>query len=373
MRAMRHLVSLTSMLLLVACSAQDPSTSPDGGLMSPGPVGVPRDPGAILRDAGTALPDAGGQACVPGPCAGDVCGQQPDGCGGTMWCTPCPAEVLVEGLGEVRDFEVGPDGVFWLELDRDADLSTLRRIPLTGGTPEVLATGDGFEELALGQGDVYITDWGAKTVVRVPLAGGPAVTVATQQGLPDEITVDGTHVYWAGFVGTVSRAPLAGGSPTLLTPSSFPHSPRGLAVDVNSLFVGTFDGSIWRATLDGRDWGTIRQPASGDGLTEMVMDGTHLYWADANAGRILRIAKEGGPVQLLVEGAQAGDLEVDDRFLYWTASTSIRRMPKEGGPITDVAVQLWYPSELELEGAYLYWLDEGSGANRAHAVRRIAR
>lgn len=363
---MRHFLILTPVLLLVACSTQDPTCTPTEGTEVP-------DAGSSVPDAGSDTPDAGGQTCVPNACAASACGAQPDGCGGTMLCAPCPTETLVEGLGEVRDFQVGAAGLFWLELDRDAGVSTVRHAPLSGGAPEVLTTGDGFEHLTFDGTHVYVTDWGAKQVGRAPLDGGTFEPLAINQGLTDHIAVDGTHVYWTGFSGSVSRIPLAGGTPVPLTASSFPSSPQGLTVDADHLFVGTFDGTLWRATLDGRDWGPIRQRAEGDGLTAMVMDATHLYWADSNAGRILRISKDGGPVQLLVKGEQARDLEVDEHSLYWTASSSIRRMPKEGGPITDVAVQLWGPGELELEGPYLYWLDEASGTQRVPTIRRIRR
>ncbi|APR77945.1 Putative serine/threonine-protein kinase pknH [Minicystis rosea] len=71
------------------------------------------------------------------------------------------------------------------------------RIPLAGGEPEPLATGQSEPaHLAVDKAFVYWTNTGNGTVMKVPLEGGDPVVLAMEQDTPFDIAVDDNYVYW---------------------------------------------------------------------------------------------------------------------------------------------------------------------------------
>jgi hypothetical protein len=79
-------------------------------------------------------------------------------------------------------------------------------LPLTGGTPVTLASGQTFPwGVAVDAASVYFTTIGSNSmgnqagvgaVAKVPLAGGTPTILATGQDGPQGVAVDATSVYW---------------------------------------------------------------------------------------------------------------------------------------------------------------------------------
>src|SRR5262249_12818126 len=117
------------------------------------------------------------------------------------------------------------------------------------------------------------------------------------------------------------------------------------------------------------------------GLTEPIgvdpggigLDPTSIYWtigvstddpdAGAKAG-VYRTNKTAGARELLaapLPGTGLGPfaLTVDADRLYWADQGAIRSMPKNGGPIVDLAMGAASVSELAVDDTHVYWSVQG--------------
>lgn len=83
--------------------------------------------------------------------------------------------------------------------------------------------------------NIYWIDYGTNAVMKAPIAGGSAFALASNQGSPVGIAVSGGYVYWTNqAAGTVTKVPAGGGTPVTL--ASNQGSPTGIAVDATSVY-----------------------------------------------------------------------------------------------------------------------------------------
>jgi hypothetical protein len=94
----------------------------------------------------------------------------------------------------------------------------------------------------------------ATEIETLPLAGGTPLVIASGQLQALSVAVDGTNVYWLDNdpnLGTLSSAPLpTGGTPgTITVLASKLDTPIGLAVDATGVYyTGSGGGRVWRLT-----------------------------------------------------------------------------------------------------------------------------
>ena len=175
---------------------------------------------------------------------------------------------------------------------------TVKRAPLGGGIPEVLASalvGTGAMGVAVDATGVYWTD--GVMVRTVPLAGGSATTLVTGSRNAYAILADGEAAYWYDKTasGTIWRLGHGDGAPTPLC--------SALNVDAsNSLDKGA---------------GAMRT---------LAMDSDHVYWTEQGTtpyrnGRVMRVSKTGGSASIVTQGQYIPrGLWVEGGFVYYTTA-----------------------------------------------------
>jgi hypothetical protein len=158
---------------------------------------------------------------------------------------------------------------------------TVAKVPLGGGTPVTLASGQTMPaHIALDGQYVYFTTVD-RTVKKVPIAGGATTTVAMLGAPALGIAVDGNGVYLvAGDADTVLNAPLSGGgSPSTL--ASNQNNPMAIAIDPVNAYFTTFDGSVKQVPLAG---GPVTVLATGRNtfMPAITVDAHSVYWLEGS-------------------------------------------------------------------------------------------
>ena len=216
---------------------------------------------------------------------------------------------------------------------------------------------------------VYYAEWTSDTIQRIPVGGGTPSTVASATGLiyHRALALDDTHVYFGDNLG-IKRVPKAGGAVETLATTEWSEK---LAVDDSFLYWTEDDPlgeeAIRRIPQAGGSVQTILSGANVDAPGAIVVDDTYVYWTERSNSRVARVAKGGGTPSTLVaaQGSYVGGaIAVDDTHVYWTDTTGssdgrVRRVPKAGGAIDDLALGLLGPGAVNLSASHVYWSDYG--------------
>ncbi|RYZ04056.1 MAG: hypothetical protein EOO73_25755 [Myxococcales bacterium] len=113
----------------------------------------------------------------------------------------------------------------------------LWRVPLAGGTPTLLVSGEEQPgALVVTGGQIYFVNEG--DIKTEPAAGGAASTFAESVGTIQNMVAANGYLYWScSSCNTIRKKPLAGGSSTLLV--SGQTNLKSLAVDATHVYFGT--------------------------------------------------------------------------------------------------------------------------------------
>lgn len=191
-------------------------------------------------------------------------------------------------------------------------------------------------------GSVYWANWATGafpgSVNTIPSGSSSVTSLAVNQHYPDAIAVYGTNVYWLN---------------------------RGTTACPNAPYCG--DGSLNAIPLAG---GVPTTLASGlDEPNSLAVDGTNVYWTDAQDGTVKAVPLAGGTVTTLATGQNGpGSVAVNGTHVYWVdsgdpnlANGSVNEVPLGGGSVTALATGQHLPFALALDGTNVYWTETQAG------------
>lgn len=187
------------------------------------------------------------------------------------------------------------------------------------------------------------------------------------------VAVDASYVYWASnTAGAVVRVPVTGGQPAALT--TICGGRAWVAIDSRSVYCavpgsgGPGSGIIGRTALFGSEPTMI---ASGMSINQLAVGRDAVYWTTTR-GEVMTVGLEGGsPTTLAAINGNATSLAVDDANVYWvnllggvSLTVTVLKVAASGGDPVELArfEGTQGPSNLALDGTYVYWADRNTGA-----------
>jgi len=152
--------------------------------------------------------------------------------------------------------------------------------------------------------------------------------------------------------------------------ANFQREAWSIGVDSTHVYWTTAGGTGWNVQRVSKNGGTAQglagpsdSPAS---QGQLVLDATHVYWANQDTGQIRRMAKDGSGQELLAQGDIPMGIAVDDAHVYWsnrkTTNGSVARVPKSGGTSQVLASALSQPGILAIDADFVYWTGYGDGS-----------
>ncbi|HEX5100982.1 MAG TPA: hypothetical protein VFV94_15840 [Polyangiaceae bacterium] len=276
-----------------------------------------------------------------------------------------------------------------LDLGHDLESSTAG----TGGGSAECPTGcfDGpVLELAHSEGNakglvlddtnVYWAAATAQAIMITPKAGGPSDEIGTPGAGPFRVAANGTHVYFTSNVGNyVGRLDKATREIEIVLADE--PDPEVIALGEDGIyFVNQSEGRLRRASFDGANVETLVSALYSGG--DMAFGGASLYYADSGRGEIhvldrvslenrLLVADRAAPNSLVLRGNDLYFLELGTEANGY-ADGRLARMPRDGGPIEVLLEGLDAPDGLAVDASSVFVCTRGTFANdyRGRILRR---
>jgi hypothetical protein len=290
-----------------------------------------------------------------------------------------------EGIGPIT-LPDGPEG------------STIQRMPISGGTPEILVNGalNGLigeappghvpgswhprGGLDLSGSELIFADTnfsGSYRVMKIPVTGG-AVTVLTQMAKSDfvrRLAAAAGDVFWADS-DSVNAIPLSGGVPVSL--ATTPNDPLSIAYFAGRVFwtetTGPANGETGAIkSVSATGGGVAVLVNGGDAPRELALSGGTLFWTEGGPigliegfGRIASIPATGGAIATVVDGiaAQSPPIAVDANFVYIADNWRIKKVPIDGSGIETLARGDDQIEGLATDGVHVFWIDRSANIFR---------
>jgi hypothetical protein len=242
-----------------------------------------------------------------------------------------PASATGGYYGEFVFSGVAFDGsyVYWSE-GVGGGASAIERAPLGGGAPEPVVASQGFlAGIAIAAGTLYGVNQVLGEVFAMPVTGGTPAVIASGLTTPAGIAVHGGVVYVSDAASDLLSVPVDGGAVTTLVkgPGLPPNvevadfSP-GMAADDDYVYFSQYYASspvlAKVSRLDGTM--TVLAPGSAAGI---AVDATDVYWVTApgDTTSVNAVPIAGGPVRVLAANQPlAVGPALDDCHVYWATA-----------------------------------------------------
>ena len=268
--------------------------------------------------------------------------------GGSSAGGPCGITMLASGLDQPWFVTMYRDTVYVATGSygsSNAGSSNIVKVPLTGGTPVVIAATPGTTWTLATDGSVVY--WSVfeqagipPKLFKVPVWGGPLTEVPDGLNVT-ALTLDSTNLYWVTVNGTVKKAPIEGGATTTFDVASASSGGSNILVDATNIYWMTNEGSVRKMPVTGGEPTTLAVAVATSG--SIAVDATHVYWANGSGPQaretVLKAPIDGSaPPEMMVTAS--GDMislgtgssfAVTDGYVYWVGGGALRRMPALGG------------------------------------------
>ena len=213
-------------------------------------------------------------------------------------------------------FAADANAIYW------ADKWTIKRVPLAGGPPQRIATGDFYiQDVATDGVNVYWVENQPYSIVRsVSVNGGAVTTLGAGPGPAGRIRVQDNYVYWLAHDDEIDRVPKVGGTPIRLV-GPIPGLATDFALDANSLYISGWDsGNIWKVPLAGGTLTSLASPGL-DQTRRIEADGGKVYWIDQRY--VTSLTADGHTLVTIHSGVLSdafshNGLAFDSHSVFWT-------------------------------------------------------
>ena len=300
-----------------------------------------------------------------------------------------PVLVLATSMGSAKGLVIDADDIFWAATAGGAMMMTPKDGTATITVPTPNAAGP--FRVAQDDANVYFTSaiggyvaWMPKrTMAAHAPRYSPTITLIVRDDPePQSIVVAGTDVYFAdGQAGIISRATVNRSLP----PETLVKGLSGgaeLAIDADSLYYA--DSGL--GEIHAVDLLSSQDTLLASGLEHPVapvLRDDNLYFlelgterAGYNDGRLLRMRRTGGTVDVLMDRLEAPTgLTADTAALYLCTRGTVRngylgRIVRlaDDGQISTLAVDQAEPFGIAVDGTGVYWTTDGD--NGLHSVAR---
>jgi hypothetical protein len=217
--------------------------------------------------------------------------------------------------------------------------------------------------LAVAGSTVYWANAGSETwegpasngsIVSAPLAGGTPIVLADGQSGPMGIAVDDANVYWTtsgthapgGTAGSTASAgvwalPLGGG-----TPRSLASGAAGQIAAAGGVVVFVAGNQIMKVSPTGGD--AVAIATTDRQVTSIALDGSAVYWTDADSERTDRSYDDGRVRRATLDGASSSVLA--------SAQAQPGGLSLAAGTLTTIASGLVKVGPCAADGAHVAWV-----------------